>query len=627
MKLYSYIVLLFVALLPHISMSKSFEEYCKDESTDASTKHTVSQVLDYFDTADCAEPRRRINQSRSLILRYRAIEELSPLSGFENLERLNLTGNNISDLSPLLTLKNLKRLMLGNNQIKNIEHLTSIQGLEFVVLKGNLIESIHGIDALLDSLWYLDLADNPIADYKPILKLSKLQKLAIGRSDRSKMGGCIRKRVVSGSFKTKISELKNLRLLQLNYLDFSDTKEIEKLKHLEILHIDCNNLGHTDVLNQLPNLYNFSAAGNNLTSIAANRNLSSLEYLDLSGNYLKKFDSFQHIGNIKDLIIANNSISSIVVDVDLEHLYKLDLSSNTITKFIMKGSFTSLDTLNLRHNGIEEINFQMMPSQVRLLYLDHNLLQSIDKIGALSFVKEVFIGNNPIRDISPVNTIDPEASFYLNVDGLKGVNYLSIENPKIRLLALSGATLRTLNDVPSLPNLSGLYLTNSPIKSISGILKKFPKLRSLSVRNTLVDDISPLSDTRAILFLDLSDTLVHDFSPLEKIGSIYRLSVAGLGLGSFKSLSGLKGVEFLDASSNSIVDLSQVPPNLLRLQRLDVSFNRIANISGLGRLRGLRRESRLKLDFNPLGWSIEKNETNCPTKSLSVAVNTWCMKF
>jgi Leucine-rich repeat (LRR) protein len=72
---------------------------------------------------------------------------------------------NITDITGLFNLKNLEKIDLSNNQITNIEELSKIENLLHVILTNNKISDLKNINTLkaLPKLDYLDLRGNEIA--------------------------------------------------------------------------------------------------------------------------------------------------------------------------------------------------------------------------------------------------------------------------------------------------------------------------------------------------------------------------------------------------------------------------------------------------------------------------------
>lgn len=98
-----------------------------------------------------------------LILRESGLTnaDLDQLTAFTNLERLDISGNEISDISTIANLKTLKKFYAANNEITDVSPLAELPALEYLGLRGNKIadaDLLFGIS----SLKYLHLANNQI---------------------------------------------------------------------------------------------------------------------------------------------------------------------------------------------------------------------------------------------------------------------------------------------------------------------------------------------------------------------------------------------------------------------------------------------------------------------------------
>ncbi|XP_051976122.1 leucine-rich repeat-containing protein 61-like isoform X2 [Xyrauchen texanus] len=98
-----------------------------------------------------------------------------------NLERLDLSGNNITNLGPLSPLRRLLVLNLSANRISNLEPLSSCESLQSLNLSGNVIPSVDNLHAL-KSLWKLEsirLKDNMYNYTNPVCKNSSYRTLLL----------------------------------------------------------------------------------------------------------------------------------------------------------------------------------------------------------------------------------------------------------------------------------------------------------------------------------------------------------------------------------------------------------------------------------------------------------------
>ncbi|XP_075894126.1 leucine-rich repeat-containing protein 61 [Nelusetta ayraudi] len=83
-----------------------------------------------------------------LKLRGLGIHDLGCIGECMNLERLDLSVNNISNLAALASLRHLSVLNLSSNKISNLESLRSCENIQNLNLAGNLISSTDSLHCL-----------------------------------------------------------------------------------------------------------------------------------------------------------------------------------------------------------------------------------------------------------------------------------------------------------------------------------------------------------------------------------------------------------------------------------------------------------------------------------------------
>ena len=113
-----------------------------------------------------------------LYLHYNQISNLSGIENLINLEYLNLDSNQISNLFGIENLINLEYLILHYNQISNLSGIENLVNLRFLHLYDNQISDISGIENLVN-LRFLYLYDNQISDISLLLGLNNLKELYI----------------------------------------------------------------------------------------------------------------------------------------------------------------------------------------------------------------------------------------------------------------------------------------------------------------------------------------------------------------------------------------------------------------------------------------------------------------
>ncbi|MCD1261152.1 leucine-rich repeat domain-containing protein [Paenibacillus athensensis] len=101
------------------------------------------------------------------------VADLSPLKNLTQLRHLSASHANISDLRPLAGLTRMNELFLANNQIEDVTPLASMRFV-WLELSGNRINDLSPLWLNGDSLGYVYVSDNSIADLLPVLTSNHL---------------------------------------------------------------------------------------------------------------------------------------------------------------------------------------------------------------------------------------------------------------------------------------------------------------------------------------------------------------------------------------------------------------------------------------------------------------------
>ncbi|XP_073013247.1 uncharacterized protein [Typha latifolia] len=261
----------------------------------------------------------------SLHLSHRALSDVSCLSNYQNLERLDLSCNCLSSLESLTSSVNLKWLSVvenkldslkgiesfpkltvlnaGKNKLKTMDDIRSATSLRALILNDNNISSI----CKLDQLKYLNtlvLSRNPIIDIgDSLMKAKTLTKLSLSHCHIQNIGSslvsCIELKEIRLSHnKITIIPAELAQNIKLQNLDlgnnlierWSDIKVLSSLQNLKNLNLQGNPIAEKDNLAKkvkklIPSLRIFNAKP--IERSSAGRNKSGED-----GPYGKKDDAF-----------------------------------------------------------------------------------------------------------------------------------------------------------------------------------------------------------------------------------------------------------------------------------------------------------------------------------------------
>ncbi|KAM0940397.1 putative leucine-rich repeat domain superfamily [Dioscorea sansibarensis] len=230
----------------------------------------------------------------SLQLSHRALSDVTLLSSFKNLERLDLTANCLNTLEALSSCVNLKWLSVvenklkslrgiegllkltvlnaGKNKLQKMDEVCSLTSLKALILNDNNITSICNLDQL-KYLNTLVLSRNPICDIgDSLVKVKALTKLSLSHCQiqviRSSLRSCVdlkELRLSHNQITSFPAELgRNVKLQNLdignNLIEkWSDLKALSALSNLKSLNLQGNPVAENDrlankVRKLLPNL-------------------------------------------------------------------------------------------------------------------------------------------------------------------------------------------------------------------------------------------------------------------------------------------------------------------------------------------------------------------------------------
>ncbi|MBW4460651.1 MAG: leucine-rich repeat domain-containing protein [Nodosilinea sp. WJT8-NPBG4] len=158
-------------------------------------------------------------------------------------------------------------------------------------------------------------------------------------------------------------------------------------------------------------------------------------------------------------------------------------------------------------------------------------------------------------------------------------------------LSLSQTQVSDLSPLSGLTQLSELYLDQTQVSDLSP-LSGLTQLRILSLSQTQVSDLSPLSGLTQLSELYLDQTQVSDLSPLSGLTQLRILSLSQTQVSDLSPLSGLTQLRILSLSQTQVSDLSPLN-NLTQLSELYLDQTQVSDLSPLNSLTQL---SELYLD-------------------------------
>ncbi|KAF3439439.1 hypothetical protein FNV43_RR17717 [Rhamnella rubrinervis] len=218
-----------------------------------------------------------------LKLNHRAVSDVSCLSDFKKLEKLDLTFNKLTSLEGLQSCINLKWLSVGNNKLESLKGIESFTKLTVLNAGNNKLKSMDAVKSIA-SLRALILNDNEISSICKLDQMKDLNTLVLSKNPISEIG----KSLVKAKSIRKLS-LSYCRLQNIN----SSLKSCVELKELRLSHNDIKSLPAELAHNKY--LQNLDVGNNVITrwsDLKVLKSLVNLKNLNLQGNPIAEKDKY-----------------------------------------------------------------------------------------------------------------------------------------------------------------------------------------------------------------------------------------------------------------------------------------------------------------------------------------------
>lgn len=322
-----------------------------------------------------------LNLSRNDITSLGITSEV--LSDLIRLVVLDLSHNHLRhvDFTTFQSQHSLQILYLSYNEIETIADnaFSSLYNLHTLILTGNHLRNLDVFT--LNGLYvlsYLGLNDNKLEHIHPdaFRNCSSVQDLMLG----------------GNKFSTFPSSIWSLQFLRTLYLSGNNIKEVTNntfrgMKHLLNLYLSRNEVGNL--------------------SRGTFRDVPALKYLDISYNKIQALEHgvFDDAPDLHTIILNDNYLMDINgLFMNLHFLQHLNVSRNRITWFDYALIPTELEILDLHHNEIETLgNYFELESVLHLLILDasFNFIREINAATFPNKIEKIRLNNNRIKIINP----------------------------------------------------------------------------------------------------------------------------------------------------------------------------------------------------------------------------------
>ncbi|XP_063295570.1 leucine-rich repeat-containing protein 9 [Pelobates fuscus] len=436
---------------------------------------------------------------------------------------VNFDGQNIFRITNLEKLENLRWASFSNNFLTKIEGLERCVKLEELSLDGNCIVNLEGLS-----------------------KLTELRHLSINNNQLASFDG-----------------------------------DIDKLNHLHFLSAEYNNITSLAGLQKATTLFELYLSYNKIDNnqeIYYVKGLTNLVILDLLGNPISLKNDYRlfvifHHPTLKAL--DGRAVESTESE-NAKDVFGGRLSSDMIAEKIGHQNFLELTELNWRTSSIRSVS--LVPAEqftnIHTVNLENNKLESFSGLIFLSNIKILYLNYNHIESILP-----RQKSQYLTN---RQILHQTVNSSGYGKQGTSRGNKDPLFSEPLTPIMQSLEVLHLGYNGISNLpqlqLNRLTHLKSLYLQGNEISQVEGLES------LEFLQELVLDHNRIKRVTET--------------SFAKQHSLVFLHLEENRIRELN-LPP-LMKLKKLLLGFNKIQEISDVEKLEALPALLELSISGNPV---------------------------
>ena len=445
-----------------------------------------------------------------LMVHNNKIKDLTPIKNYKNLKKLNISGNDITDLSPLEDLP-LESLEISEYLIPKLD-LTPLMGKDNLLINGKPLSEYN-----INIINFKDNFANVETDVEEYIPPKKVklngeivsvdwdeETVDMKEKDVYDLGGS----VGEARLTLRITKI-DFRDIVVTFEDPAVTKAVRKavdrpkgdimlsdvinLKNLEIIGQGVKSLKGVE---QLKNLEKLGLYANNIKGgqLMYVKDLTQLKSLDLAENKLLEIPdgAFDNLVNLEELVLDHTGINTLDKNMmsKLVSLRDLLIEENGFTNLDFLEGNTSIKNILFRENKIKDISGVRNNKNLEMFWGGDNEVSDISVLKGQKELNYFSMKNNKISDISALKDSTKLTNVYLSKNQITDISALEGKS-FIKSLELDHNKISNIEPLKGLTNLERLYINDNQIRSFEP-LKGLVNLRVLYLKNNLTDDYSPL---------------------------------------------------------------------------------------------------------------------------------------
>lgn len=413
----------------------------------------------------------QFSQLRILDISHSGIRDLEPLSGLQALTELRMEHCPVSSLLPLAQLPGLKSVFCDGSPL-------DARHVQDMILRMPQTLIVFGTEQL--KAWWVNLPEvwqQAFRKHEPSLG-------NVGMPSREALHALLRISSFSlpGAEIYDIRPLRHfpaLRFLDISNNPIADFSPLADLVNLETLHVEQVPAFDLRTVKHLSNLRELKVNHSPLTGINALNEMKSLQILEAEGydsdSLLQFQGKIQILWHTEALTRWWNGLSPVWQSVLLNHVQASDANARTLH------AMEALSSISVHQIFLDDISPLSRLRNLERLELVQCGISSLDPLEGLSRLTYVDVSQNPIRSADPLKYARKLHTLKLSRTAIADFTSLRVF-PELRRLDISSTPIRSLKGAERLVNLEWLDISATRINKLNAL--KGISLKTLWAANT-----------------------------------------------------------------------------------------------------------------------------------------------
>ena len=355
-----------------------------------------------------------------------------------------------------------------------------------------------------------------------------------------------------------LSQLINLRLLDISATDITDLTPIRNLTELVELHLADTKISDLSPLRYASKMQRLNINYTLVDTITVVEKMPALQNLELAGTPVTDFTPLSALKGLLNLNLEATGMSDLSVLSGLENIIELNVSRTPVWNIGPIGQFGNLQVLEIDSTKVADISPLASAAALKVLSANNTQISEILPLQKLPNLERIYCDQTHVKrdKADAFNRANPRVLVIFDSKDLQ--NWWETLSDEWQNILGKAARVRTIPSKEELARVTTIDSVNfSGNRFIVDLdpLRKLPKLRVLIANKSGITDLSPLEAHGQIRYLDISDTEVKDIEPLRKFSNLEVLVADRTQIDKIDPLYGLSALQKVYADHTVVHDI------------------------------------------------------------------------